>query len=46
MSTRSSENWARDEVPDDAQVIYDILAEKESWLVTGKKRGNFTIAVS
>ena len=45
MSTKSSENWAREEVQGDVQLIYDILVDKESWLVTGKKRGTFTIAV-
>jgi hypothetical protein len=46
MSSTSSENWALEKVQDDAQVIYDVLVDKDSWLVTGKKRGTFTIAVS
>lgn len=46
MSSKCSENWAREQIQDDAQVIYDVLVDKDSWLVTGKKRGTFTIAVS
>lgn len=43
---RSSHAWADGEIDEDLQMIYDVLVDKENWLVTGKKRGTFSIAVS
>lgn len=42
----SSHAWAVGPVDDDLQMIYDVLVDKENWLITGKKRGTFSVAVS
>lgn len=42
----SSHSWSDGPVPDDLQMIYDIIVDKDNWLVSGTKRGTFQVKVS
>lgn len=46
ITLESSQAWCNGVVDDELQMIYDVLVDKENWLVTGKKRGTFPITVS
>ena len=42
----SSHSWSDGPVADNLQMIYDIIVDKDNWLVSGTKRGMFQVTVS
>ncbi|KAJ9107506.1 hypothetical protein QFC21_000962 [Naganishia friedmannii] len=46
ISMTSSHSWADGPIADDLQMIYDIIVDKDNWLVSGTKRGTFQVTSS
>ncbi|KAJ9099985.1 hypothetical protein QFC19_005802 [Naganishia cerealis] len=45
ISMTSSHSWADTPIANDLQMIYDIIVDRDNWLVSGNKRGTFQIGV-
>lgn len=43
---RSTFIWAGEEDWHEAKLVYDVLANSDDWLVIGKKKGYYDLAVS